>query len=129
MKTLTKKQVLALHSALIQEFGGMDGVRNEGLLESALAAPFQTFGGEPMYPSLQSKAAQLGFGLIRNHPFVDGNKRIGAMPCWCSSLSTGLSCAMSSESSSIRFSPSPQVKQTARSFCDGFWNMKAEGPL
>ena len=78
MKTLTKKQVLALHSALIQEFGGMDGVRNEGLLESALAAPFQTFGGEPMYPSLQSKAAQLGFGLIRNHPFVDGNKRTGA---------------------------------------------------
>ena len=78
MKTLTKKQVLALHSALIQEFGGMDGVRYEGLLESALAAPFQTFGGEPMYPSLQSKAAQLGFGLIRNHPFVDGNKRTGA---------------------------------------------------
>lgn len=70
--------MLALHSALIQEFGGMDGVRDEGLLESALAAPFQTFGGEPMYSSLQSKAAQLGFGLIRNHPFVDGNKRIDA---------------------------------------------------
>lgn len=51
---------------------------DEGLLESALAAPFQTFGGEPVYPSLQAKAAQLGFGLIRNHPFVDGNKRIGA---------------------------------------------------
>lgn len=78
MKTLTKKQVLALHSALIQEFGGMDGVRDAGLLESALAAPFQTFGGEPMYSSLQSKAAQLGFGLIRNHPFVDENKRIDA---------------------------------------------------
>ena len=54
------------------------GSRDEGLLESALAAPFQTFGGEPVYPSLQAKAAQLGFGLIRNHPFVDGNKRIGA---------------------------------------------------
>ena len=50
MKTLSKKQVLALHLALIQEFGGMDGVRDEGLLESALAAPFQTFGGEPVYP-------------------------------------------------------------------------------
>ena len=78
MKTLSKNQVTALHSALIREFGGSDGIRDEGLLESALAAPFQTFGGEPVYPSLQAKAAQLGFGLIRNHPFVDGNKRIGA---------------------------------------------------
>ena len=78
MKTLSKNQVTALHSALIREFGGIDGIRDEGLLESALAAPFQTFGGEPVYPSLQAKAAQLGCGLIRNHPFVDGNKRIGA---------------------------------------------------
>ena len=78
MKTLSKNQVTALHSALIREFGGIDGIRDEGLLESALAAPFQTFGGEPVYPSLQAKAAQLGFGLIRNHPFVDGNKRISA---------------------------------------------------
>ena len=77
MKTLSQKQILALHSALIKEFGGSDGVRDEGLLESALAAPFQTFGGEPVYPSLQAKAAQLGFGLVCNHPFVDGNKRIG----------------------------------------------------
>lgn len=64
MKTLSKNQVTALHSALIREFGGIDGIRDEGLLESALAAPFQTFGGEPVYPSLQAKAAQLGFGLI-----------------------------------------------------------------
>ena len=78
MKTLSKHQVLLLHSSLIQAFGGSDGVRDEGLLESALAAPFQTFGGEPVYPSIQGKAAQLGFGLIRNHPFMDGNKRIGA---------------------------------------------------
>lgn len=78
MKTLSQKQILAVHSALIREFGGSDGVRDEGLLESALAAPFQTFGGEPVYPSLQAKAAQLGFGLVCNHPFVDGNKRIGA---------------------------------------------------
>lgn len=78
MKTLSKRQVLLLHSSLIEAFGGSDGVRDEGLLESALASPFQTFGGEAVYPSVQSKAAQLGFGLIRNHPFVDGNKRIGA---------------------------------------------------
>ena len=48
------------------------------MLESALAAPFQTFGGESLYPSIQSKAAQLGYGLVCNHPFLDGNKRIGA---------------------------------------------------
>lgn len=78
MKTLSKRQVLLLHSSLIEAFGGSDGVRDEGLLESALATPFQTFDGEPVYPSVQSKAAQLGFGLIRNHPLVDGNKRIGA---------------------------------------------------
>ena len=78
MKTLSKRQVLLLHSSLIEVFGGSDGVRDEGLLESALATPFQTFDGEPVYPSVQSKAAQLGFGLIRNHPFVDGNKRISA---------------------------------------------------
>jgi len=78
MKTLSKTQVLALHTALVTEFGGTDGVRDMGMLESALAAPFQTFGGEALYPSLQAKAAQLGFGLICNHPFLDGNKRIGA---------------------------------------------------
>ncbi|WP_195450861.1 type II toxin-antitoxin system death-on-curing family toxin [Anaeromassilibacillus sp. 1001302B_160321_C8] len=78
MRNLSKKQVLALHSDLIREFGGTEGIRDEGLLESALAAPFQTFDGEPAYPSLQAKAARLGFGLVSNHPFVDGNKRTGA---------------------------------------------------
>ena len=48
MRNLSKKQVLALHSDLIREFGGTEGIRDEGLLESALAAPFQTFGGEPV---------------------------------------------------------------------------------
>ena len=78
MKILSKQQVLMLHTALIEEFGGIDGVRDIGMLESALSAPFQTFGGEDMYPSLQQKAARLCFGLVKNHPFVDGNKRIGA---------------------------------------------------
>ena len=78
MKILSKQQVLMLHTALIEEFGGIDGVRDIGMLESALSAPFQTFGGEPLYPSTQSKAAQLCFGLVCNHPFLDGNKRIGA---------------------------------------------------
>ena len=78
MKQLTKRQVLLLHEQLLQEFGGTAGIRDDGLLESALAAPFQTFGGQSLYPSVQAKAAQLGFGLVCNHSFVDGNKRIGA---------------------------------------------------
>ena len=79
MKTLSKEQVLRLHNALLETFGGTAGVRDDGLLESALNAPFATFGGQYLYPSVQAKAAQLGFGLVCNHPFVDGNKRIGAM--------------------------------------------------
>ncbi len=78
MKRLTKWQVLLLHSELIRETGGMDGLRDEGLLDSALNAPFQSFGGAQIFPSLQQKAARLGYGLIANHAFVDGNKRIGA---------------------------------------------------
>ena len=77
MKRLTKRQILLLHEQLLQEFGGTPGIRDEGLLDSALAAPFQTFDGQSLYPSVQAKAAQLGFGLVCNHPFVDGNKRIG----------------------------------------------------
>lgn len=77
MKMLTRRQVLLLHRPLVLQTGGSDGVRDEALLESALAAPFQQFGGYEVYPTLQQKAARLGYGLIKNHPFVDGNKRIG----------------------------------------------------
>ena len=78
MKRLSRAQILALHRELILRFGGQDGLRDEGLLESALAAPFQSFGGHPAFATVQQKAARLGFGLISNHPFIDGNKRIGA---------------------------------------------------
>ena len=77
MKILTKRQILLLHTALIGQSGGSDGVRDAGLLDSAIHAPFQTFADQELYPSLLEKAARLGFGLICNHPFVDGNKRIG----------------------------------------------------
>lgn len=77
MKVLTKRQILLLHSALVQQTGGSDGVRDEGMLDSAIHAPFQTFADQELYPSLLEKAARLGFGLICNHPFLDGNKRIG----------------------------------------------------
>ena len=77
MKVLTKRQILLLHSALIRQSGGSDGIRDEGLLDSAVSTPFQTFANQELYPSLLEKAARLGFGLICNHPFIDGNKRIG----------------------------------------------------
>ena len=66
-----------MHEQLLAQTGGMPGVRDEGLLQSALEAPFQSFGGDDIYPSIQQKAARLGYGLIKNHPFLDGNKRIG----------------------------------------------------
>ena len=77
MKKLSERQVLRLHEQLLEQTGGMPGIRDEGLLQSALEAPFQSFGGEDIYPSIQQKAARLGYGLIKNHPFLDGNKRIG----------------------------------------------------
>lgn len=78
MIRLSKAQVIMIHEQLIKETGGASGLRDEGMLESALNTPFQTFGGEDVYPSLQQKAARLCLGLVKNHPFVDGNKRIGA---------------------------------------------------
>ncbi|HJC32622.1 MAG TPA: type II toxin-antitoxin system death-on-curing family toxin [Candidatus Anaerobutyricum faecale] len=78
MIRLSKSQVLLIHDQLITETGGSYGLRDEGMLDSALNAPFQTFGGEDVYPSLQQKATRLCFGLVKNHPFIDGNKRIGA---------------------------------------------------
>lgn len=77
MIKLTTNQVLLLHSELISEFGGLDSIRDLGMLESAINAPFQTFSRQDVYPSIQQKAARLCYGLVKNHPFVDGNKRIG----------------------------------------------------
>ena len=77
MKKLTKEQILGLHDALIKEFGGSHGIRDEGLLEAAIAAPFQEFAGEELFPSIEEKAARLGYGLIKNHAMIDGNKRLG----------------------------------------------------
>lgn len=77
MKVLSKRQILMLHSMLMEHSGGMNGLRDEGLLDSAVNLPLQTFGGQELYPTILEKAARLGYGLIHNHPFVDGNKRIG----------------------------------------------------
>ncbi len=71
--------ILALHQKSIIDFGGSPGIRDIGLLESAIARPFQTFGGEDLYPTIFEKAAALAESLIVNHPFVDGNKRTGML--------------------------------------------------
>lgn len=79
MKKINKEHILLLHQILIKHTGGADGIRDEGLLESAIETPFATFGGSALCNTLQSKAAKLCFGLVKNHPFVDGNKRIGIL--------------------------------------------------
>jgi death-on-curing protein len=73
----------------------MDGIRDENFLDSAVNAPFQTFGGEYLYRTLETKAARLGYSLIKNHPFVDGNKRIGmlAMMVFLELNGAGLTCS------------------------------------
>ncbi len=77
MIKFSKDKVLLLHQLIAQETGGSIGVRDEGLLESALEVAFSSFGGEEFYPSKEEKGARLGYNLISNHAFVDGNKRIG----------------------------------------------------
>ena len=77
MIKFSKDKVLLLHQLIAQETGGSIGVRDEGLLESALESAFSTFGGQELYPSKEEKGARIGFSLISNHAFVDGNKRIG----------------------------------------------------
>jgi death on curing protein len=69
--------ILDIHEKSLKDYGGGSGIRDIGLLESAIARPFQTFGGEDLYPDAFTKAAALGESLIINHPFVDGNKRTG----------------------------------------------------
>lgn len=77
MIKFSKDKVLLLHELIAKETGGDAGVRDFGLLESALESAYQTFDGKELFPSKEEKAAKLGFSLITNHAFVDGNKRIG----------------------------------------------------
>ncbi|WP_045442264.1 type II toxin-antitoxin system death-on-curing family toxin [Picosynechococcus sp. NKBG042902] len=77
MRFLTLIEVLALHHRVIEQSGGAFGIRDLGLLASAIAQPRMTFSGEDLYSSLFEKATALGFSIIMNHPFVDGNKRTG----------------------------------------------------
>lgn len=75
---LSREQILYLHSELIQATGGLDGLRDDNLLQSALSSPMQTYDDTELFPTLIDKAVRLACGLTQNHPFIDGNKRIGA---------------------------------------------------
>ena len=79
MNNLSKTQIIQLHHLLLDRTGGSPGISNESLLDAAIAAPFATFDGRDLYPTIEAKAARLAFGLVKNHPFVDGNKRIGLL--------------------------------------------------
>lgn len=77
MIRFSREKVLLLHQLVIEETGGAADVRDLDLLDSALASAFQTFDGKELYPTKEEKAARIGYSLISNHAFVDGNKRIG----------------------------------------------------
>jgi death-on-curing protein len=77
MRYLLIEEIISLHAKVIAQSGGGLGLRDRGALETAVAQPEMTFGGEDLYPTITEKAAALGHSLIQNHPFVDGNKRVG----------------------------------------------------
>ena len=77
MRFLSLQEVLIIYDRVMAQSGGSHGIRDLGALESSVAQPRMTFSGQDLYPTLAEKAAALGFSLIQNHPFVDGNKRIG----------------------------------------------------
>lgn len=76
---ITVEDIIRLHGQIIQSTGGLDGIRDSSILESAVYAPLQTFGGQELFPGQIEKIARLGYGLASNHAFIDGNKRIGAL--------------------------------------------------
>jgi death-on-curing protein len=79
MIRLTLEQVLNMHKMMIAQTGGTGGVRDMGLLDMALNSAFQSFDGQDLYPAVKEKAARLAYSIVRNHPFVDGNKRVGLL--------------------------------------------------
>ena len=77
MRYLRLSEVLEIHRRVLDQSGGAAGVRDLGAIQSALAQPQMTFGGEELYPTVEAKASAVCFSLVMNHPFVDGNKRVG----------------------------------------------------
>jgi death-on-curing protein len=79
IKRIPADEIISLHSKLISQSGGLDGIRDVHLLDLSVNSPYHTFGGQHLYPTVQAMAAHLAFSLIKNHPFLDGNKRIGML--------------------------------------------------
>jgi|SRR4051812_46197666 death-on-curing protein len=90
MQGLSFSEVLDLHKTALEHSGGLDGIRDFGALHSALVQPCMTFGGLDLYPSIVEKAAALCFSLVMNHPFIDGNKRVGHAAMEAILLANGL---------------------------------------
>ena len=76
MILLTVSEIAELHENVVTATGGLQGVRDIGLLESAVLGSYQSFGGEDLYPTIVEKSARLAYGICKNHPFIDGNKRV-----------------------------------------------------
>ena len=94
---LSVEDVLAIHRRVIEEFGGDIGLRDRGLLESAVAMPQSTFGGEDLHAGLAEKAAAYHFHLCANHPFIDGNKRVAVAASEVFLLINGLELSASDD--------------------------------
>jgi death-on-curing protein len=94
---LSVDQLLAIHEAQLEAFGGGAGLRDRGALEAACARPSMTFGGDDLYPDLAAKVGALMHSIVMNHPFVDGNKRVGAHAAILTALLNGAEPAFGSE--------------------------------
>lgn len=94
---LSKEDIIFLHSELISNYGGGDGIRDEAMLDSAINTPLQTFDSQDLYPTIIDKIARLSFGLVMDHPFVDGNKRIAAKVLDLSLDANGISLKATNE--------------------------------
>ncbi len=77
IRFITRDELIVLHGFILEQSGGSAGIRDLPMLESAVAQPLMTFGGQELYPTIADKAAAICFSLVMNHPFIDGNKRIG----------------------------------------------------
>ena len=78
MKKFSKEEIIIIHRFLVEQYGGDDNIRDHELLDLSINSPYQTFDGEYLYEGIVKKAVHLCYSLVMNHPFVDGNKRIGA---------------------------------------------------
>ena len=126
MKKLSKEQILMLHTQLIQQTGGSDGVRDYNLLDSALETPFQSFGGDELYPTIQAKAARLGYGLIKNHCMIDGNKRIGTHAMLVFLALNGIELKYTQKDYTKQFLMLQRETLNMKAYCNGFWIIKTK---